>query len=106
MKKMARTLRTEGKAYVSSYLRKQVPQRIMKPRCDSQKCKNYGCKLFTDEEYQEIFHAFYNIQSLQLQREFVVRHINENNVKKRRTAATEFISTTTLAYCLPKAEDH
>ncbi|CAG9761602.1 unnamed protein product [Ceutorhynchus assimilis] len=87
MKKMARTLRTEGKAYLSPFLRKQVPQRIMKPQCDSQKCKNDDYKLFTEEECHEIFHAFYNIQSLQLQREFVVRHINENDVKKRRTAA-------------------
>ncbi|CAG9763496.1 unnamed protein product [Ceutorhynchus assimilis] len=42
------------------------------------------------------------IPSLQLQRELIVRHINENDVYRRKTAATESRRTRTLAYCLPK----
>ncbi|CAG9765961.1 unnamed protein product [Ceutorhynchus assimilis] len=88
MKKMACTLKTEKTAYVSPVLKKQVPQRIMKPRCDSQKCKNEDCKLFTEEEQerQKIFHAFYNTMSSITEG---AHYINETYVYRRKTAATE-----------------
>lgn len=43
------------------------------------------CNLFNDEERQLVFNAYYNMGSLQLQREYLTRNIKRENTKQKTT---------------------
>lgn len=100
-KKVARALRTEGKAYVSSVTKKSMPAKCMKPRCEKTKCKATECDNLDEEQRQRIYNAFYNTKSLQLQREFLVRHVKSEDIRRKRTTAQISRRTRTLKYTLP-----
>ena len=101
-KKIAKALRAEGKSYVSSVLKKHIPEKILKQRCNSQRCMVKSCNFITEKERHSIFHAFYGTKSLHLQREFIVRHVNIKRVKRRRTPKGDSRRTRTLEYFLPR----
>nr|CAH7767959.1 unnamed protein product [Callosobruchus chinensis] len=100
-KKIAHQLRIRGKSYVSSATRKPKPGKIMKPRCDQSKCIQ-ECISIDEEQRKNMFEAFYGTGSLQLQREFIVRYVEAQKVKRRRTQADNSRRTLTLSYTLPK----
>lgn len=101
-KKIAHAQRTEGKAYVSSTSKKPMPPKLMKPRCDTQKCKQ-ECSIITEEQRQKIFDAFYGTKSLQLQREFIARHVTTHDTKRKRTSNAVSRRTRTFTYRLTNA---
>lgn len=100
-KKIAHALRTEGKAYDSPVSKKSMPARYLRPRCNPEKCKSKQCKMVTDDQRQKIFDAFYGTKSLQLQREFIVRHVATKDIKRKRTSKENSRRTRTLLYNLP-----
>lgn len=102
-KKIAHELRTKGKAYVSPATKKAIRAKFIKPRCDpSNKCGK-ECNNIDDEQRKNIFDAFYDCNSLQLQREFIVRYVEAQDVKRKRTKADNSRRTRTYNYNLPSA---
>ncbi|CAG9762539.1 unnamed protein product [Ceutorhynchus assimilis] len=85
-RKLAKALRNSGKEYVSVKTQKRIPMRKIGPACNAEWCKKGGreCRKFTEEIRQAIFSDFYNLADLQLQREFLVRFV-EQKLKKSNT---------------------
>lgn len=103
-RKIAHDKRIAGEAYVSSISRKAVLAKEMKPRCGTEKCKSKECSMISEEQRQKIFNAFYGTKSLQLQREFIVRHVQINAIKRKRTDKEDSRRAKTFKYHLPKGE--
>ena len=93
--KQAKQRRNSGQDYISPNTKKTVPKRELKPRCHgSAKCGR-KCDSVSDDQRKDIFSAFQSISDLMLQRQFVVRHIEIIDVKRRlkETAANKGNST-------------
>ncbi|CAG9762540.1 unnamed protein product [Ceutorhynchus assimilis] len=90
MKRKASQLRNRGEAYISYKTKKEVPaRRVDRSRCDSSTCRKIGkkCDQITDEERQQILNDFYTTGDLQLQREFITRHVNREQTKQKTTSS-------------------
>lgn len=85
-KKLAKTLRNEGKEYYSVNTKKIVPARTLGPVCNKSWCRKGGrkCAEFSEEHRQKIFSDFNGLGDIKLQREFIVRFV-EQKVKKSTT---------------------
>lgn len=90
----------KAKAYLSPATKKHTPAKFMKPRCDQSKCSK-NCISIDDEQRKKIFEAFYETNSLQLQREFIVRYVESQNVKRKRAKAANSRRRLTYNYNLP-----
>nr|CAI5849899.1 unnamed protein product [Callosobruchus analis] len=100
-KKIAHQLRIQGKSYVSHATSIPKPGKIMKSRCDQNKCIK-ECVSIDEEQRKNTFEAFYGTCSLQLQRQFIVRYVEAQKVKRKRTQADNSRRTLTFSYTLPK----
>lgn len=103
-RKIAHDKRTAGDAYVNSISGKAVRAKAMKPRCSTKNCKTKKCSMINDEQRQKIFNALYGTKSLQPQREFIVRHVLTQGIKRKRTDKEISRRARTLTYYLPKVE--
>lgn len=82
-KLLAKTAKSKGEQYFSPDTKKTVPPKQIKEPCQYETCKKWGkeCfKLGTDSRL-EIFLSYYNLGSLQLQREFLARHVESSEKK-------------------------
>ncbi|KAL0882683.1 hypothetical protein ABMA27_001109 [Loxostege sticticalis] len=71
----AKTLRNLGKSYAPNSKKKHVvPERSLKPSC-SNTCKFKCTELISHKKRQIIFDSFWAMGDLQLQREFIARHL-------------------------------
>ena len=86
-KKMkAHESRSRSEEYVSVKTGKIDHARYdVKPRCRHIGYEKIGreCSKFSEEERKEINKAFYATESLQLQREYIVRYVKQTPVKQR-----------------------
>lgn len=84
-KKLNSYRRLHGLGYTKSNSCNLVQPKQLGDRC-SEKCKKVGreCTLFSDDDRKSIFDAYYELPSLQLQREFIVRHVEASSTKDRR----------------------
>lgn len=105
VKQKAHDKRIRGEEYISPKTGKPVsPRNCVKPRCNSVGCTRLGrkCSSFSEEERQAINQAFYATGSLQLQREYIVRFLQQKDVKQRTVKKHVSRRTTSLYYHLPK----
>lgn len=87
--------------------KKTVPARnILRERCNGEVCKGFAhnCLDISDEERQKILNNFYETGSLQLQREYIARHVKERPVKRKTSGKEQSRRTCTFVYVLPKKE--
>lgn len=84
-KKLNSNNRLHGAGYVKFNTCNLVPPKSIRVRC-SGNCKTIGkkCESFSELDRKKIFDAFYNLQSLQLQREFICRHVTSNPTVEKR----------------------
>lgn len=96
--KVAKQLRNSGKAYQSlSKSKKQMPERRVKPPC-GEKCR-LKCKNKIDEmSRQQLFYAYWGLENLERQREFVVRHSQEIKPKYRYSSTQDLRALNTAFY--------
>ncbi|XP_072391866.1 uncharacterized protein [Diabrotica undecimpunctata] len=82
-KRVAQVLRRSGAQYVSVDTKKTVSGRKLGSSCNSEWCKKGGrnCSKFSKEVRQSIFDNFYKLANVQLQREYIARHVKQ--VKKK-----------------------
>lgn len=92
-KKAAKELRNKGEDYVSVSTNKVVQgSKKLKERCNSEICANFAheCRLITEEDRKNILDDFYNYcSSLQLQREFIVRHVSKKRKRNLQLKANQ-----------------
>lgn len=76
-----------------------VPPKEIGEKCSSSYCVNHNkkCGMFTEDQRKEIMKHFYRLGNLQLQREFICRHviIKESKVKKTNSRRQQ-----TYLYCV------
>lgn len=86
VKQKSHEKRIRGEKYISPKTGKTVSARnCVKPRCNSVGCTRRGrkCSSFSEEERQAVDQAFYGTGSLQLQREYIVRFVKQEDIKQR-----------------------
>lgn len=90
-RKLSRQLRNIGEEYVNPVTKKVVIQRNIKPCCNQDTCRKFkkDCFKINDQGRLEIFNSYYNLRDLQLQREFIVRHIDTDETKQKTTSKDE-----------------
>lgn len=84
-KKLNSQHRLHGTGYIKFNTCNLVPPKTLGVSCFG-KCNNVGtkCDSFSDEDRKKIFNAFYGLTSLQLQREFICRHVETNPTIDKR----------------------
>lgn len=103
--KISQENRLCGKEYVNPSTQKTVlTRRQIKPPCNGSTCyqRNKMCKLLTEEERTCINQEFYNTKDLQLQREYIVRHIKVQPIKQRTVSDHPSRRNNSIFYFLPK----
>lgn len=92
--------RCHGRGYVKFNSYNLVAPKTLGMRCLGT-CKQMGreCESFSDAHRKRIFDAFYDLSSLQLQREFICRPV-EVKQKSRKTAGDQSRRTLTYEYYL------
>lgn len=102
-RKLAKSLRNKGKQYINPVTKKQVAARKIGPRCDQETCKKFGrnCFKFTEADRILLFEDFYKLGSLQLQREFISRYVQQTIPKQRTTQKEKSRREKTNYYKLP-----
>lgn len=101
-KNIAQALRVKGQAYISPKNKTTIPAKVVKPRCRG-KCKGKECATIEDNQRDKIFNAFYSSNNLHQQREFIVRHIAQEDIQRKKTGSDISRRTKTLKYKLPTA---
>lgn len=104
-KKNAQERRNRGKEYISLTKNKHCQAKTVGPRCrESSSCRKLGkqCTLLTEDERQIIMADFYATGSLQLQREYIVRHVKTENIKHKTTKQETSRRLKSNIYYLPK----
>lgn len=84
-KKLNGERRLHGAGYIKFNTQNLVPPKTVGVRC-SGNCKKLDkkCHLFSDADRNKIFDAYYGLSSLQLQREFICRHVETNPKNETR----------------------
>ncbi len=84
-KKMNSNNRLHGVGYIKFNTYNLVPPKSIRARC-SGNCKMIGkkCDSFSDGDRKKIFEAFYGLPNIQLQREFICRHVETDEPKDKR----------------------
>ncbi|CAH0550293.1 unnamed protein product [Brassicogethes aeneus] len=102
-RKIAKVLKNSGKEYVSVKTKKTIPERKLGPACNAEWCKKGGreCRKFSEEIRQAIFSDFYNLADLQLQREFIVRFVEQTPKKSNTKPDDNSRRTYTKTFFLP-----
>lgn len=79
--------RDMGLEYTSLKTKNVVPARVMRKSCVGDQCAKYGRKCADVNEAARtiIFKDYYNLGDLQLQREFIVRHVDTKETKQKTT---------------------
>lgn len=82
--------------------------RSIKERCKGDPCEksNRSCLKFTDEEREAIFSAYWKLGNLQLQREFIARHLKKEGKKRKTTTQEKSRRENTLTYSLTQSGRH
>lgn len=99
IRKLNQFKKNTGKQYTTQVLKKIVPERKIGPSCQIFNCKR-SCYRFSDEIRENIFQSYWDQGNLQSQREFIVRHVKKEPVK-RQTAGPESRRQATLQYFFP-----
>ena len=96
--------RSRGEEYVVKTGKIVHARNDVKPRCRHIGYGKIGreCSKFSEEERKEIIKAFYATESLQLQREYIVRFVKQTPVKQRTRIDCSSRRSHTLSYHLPK----
>lgn len=83
----AKRKRNLGQEYTSVKTKKVVHARQMKARCKGTMCEKMKkmCSQITEEDRKAIFDSYHNLGDLRLQREFLIRHVKINQVKRKYT---------------------
>lgn len=91
-KKMSKALRQSGAEYVSVNTKKTVKERKLGAGCNSEWCKKGGrsCGKFSEDIRQLIFENYYKLANIQVQREYIARHVKQ--VKKKCSTTTNLKS--------------
>ncbi|KAK6169368.1 hypothetical protein SNE40_020436 [Patella caerulea] len=92
--------RLTGSEYTTVSGVEKPAKKILKQRCNSNKCskKGLGCELITEDRRNVILSSFYDQVSLTEQRNWLSRHIKSS---KPSTAKENSRKTRTLSYYLP-----
>lgn len=79
--------------------KRAVPEKKMGNRCNEEICKKIkkDCYLINEEDRHLLFTSFYELGDLRLQREFIVRHV-ENSLVKRTTTESQSRRSKTNKY--------
>lgn len=99
-KKLNSYRRLHGLGYTKFKSSNLVPPKKLGDRC-TDKCKKFGkkCDQFSNDDRKQIFEAYYKLPSLQLQREFICRHV-ESAPKKGNRAGENSRRKQTNTYTL------
>jgi len=81
-KNITKKLKNEGKEYTSSKSNKVVAEKKMGTVC-SDKCRLKCSKILTDIQRANIFRRYWSLGNLNSQREFILRHISQIDLKYR-----------------------
>lgn len=87
IKKIAKNLRDSGKEHVNPKTKEIVLAKTIGERCNKNTCNKFGreCFKINEDGRMDILTCFYNLGNVQLQREFVVRHIECGDTKQKTT---------------------
>lgn len=105
IRKLSKKNRNSGKAYISLQSCKLMPaRRKLKARCSS-RCTDRGlrCDTISEDQRNKILNGFYDLENVEMQREWISRHIVVKDPKYGRLKGVSRKSKT-LAYFLPTTD--
>jgi hypothetical protein len=90
MQKEVKFKKTHGYEYRSIYSKKIIPAKVIGPECNVDNCKKNGRDCYKISEHREsIFKAYYELDNIDRQREFILRHVEISETKQKTSKNKE-----------------
>ncbi|CAG9771355.1 unnamed protein product [Ceutorhynchus assimilis] len=101
--KTVQKLRQSGKPYIRPRTMNLVPPKRLKEYCKGETCKRNKkrCHDFKEEDRQQLLNAYYELESIQLQREYICRYVDKFETKQKTTKDNKSRRNFSFHYFLP-----